>query len=62
MDIARDKSKFWHRISSDCGSAHTDILYDIMKKARSRHHYTCMLKSWRSENHTPHYYWLNQSK
>ena len=20
------------------------------------------LKSWRSENHTPHYYWLNQSK
>ena len=21
-----------------------------------------MLKSWRSENHTPHYYWLNQSK
>ena len=45
MDIARDKSKFWHRISSDCGSAHTDILYDIMKKARSRHHYTCMLRA-----------------
>ena len=22
----------------------------------------CHLKSWRSENHTPHYYWLNQSK
>ena len=20
------------------------------------------LKSWRSENHTPHYYWLNESK
>ena len=20
------------------------------------------LKIWRSENHTPHYYWLNQSK
>ena len=23
---------------------------------------TCNLKSWRSENHTPHYFWLNQSK
>ena len=23
---------------------------------------THLLKSWRSENHTPHYYWLNQSK
>ena len=22
----------------------------------------CSLKSWRSENQTPHYYWLNQSK
>ena len=23
---------------------------------------SALLKSWRSENHTPHYYWLNQSK
>ena len=33
MDIARDKSKFWHSIWSECGREHTCIVYDIMKKA-----------------------------
>ena len=28
----------------------------------SIYQYILKLKSWRSENHTPHYYWLNQSK
>ena len=32
MDIARDKSKFWHSIWSGCGREHTGIVYDIMKK------------------------------
>ena len=32
MDIARDKSKFWHSIWRECGREHTGIVYDIMKK------------------------------
>ena len=39
MDIARDKSKFWHRLWSECDREHTGIVYDIMKTARSRYHY-----------------------
>ena len=36
------------------------ITFDIFKPMWSM----CLLhlKSWRSENHTPYYYWLNQSK
>ena len=32
MDIACDKSKFWHRIRiwSECGREHTGRVYDIM--------------------------------
>ena len=36
MDIARDKSKFWHSIWRECGREHAGIVYDIMKKARSK--------------------------
>ena len=36
----------------------------ILKDKQTRHSKikTTILKSWRSENHTPHYYWLNQTK
>ena len=39
MDIARDKSKFWHGIWRECGREHASIVYDIMKKTRSKYHY-----------------------
>ena len=49
MDIARDKSKFWHRIWSEYGREHTGIVYDIMKKARSRYHY--LLRALKEKKH-----------
>ena len=32
MDIARDKSKFWHNIWRECDREHAGIVYDIMKQ------------------------------
>ena len=49
MDIARDKSKFCHSIFSECGREHTGIVYDIMKKARSRYHY--LLRALKKKKH-----------
>ena len=49
MDTARDKSKFWHSIWSECGREHTGIVYDIMKKARSWYHY--LLRALKKKKH-----------
>ena len=46
MDIARDKSKFWH---SECGREHAGIVYDLMKKARSKYHY--LLRALKKKKH-----------
>ena len=35
MDIARDKSMFWHGIWKDCGKMPSGVVYSIMKKTRS---------------------------
>ena len=32
MDIARDKSMFWHGIWKDCGKMPSGVVYSIMKK------------------------------
>ena len=39
MDIARDKSMFWHGIWKDCGKMPSGVVYSIMKKTRSTYHY-----------------------
>ena len=49
MNSSRDKSKFWHRIWSECGREHTGIVYDIMKKARSKYHY--LLRALKKKKH-----------
>ena len=49
-------------------TSHTRLSGDIYMYASTRRHpvhvhlHVEYLKSWQSENHTPHYYWLNQSK
>ena len=40
----------------------TILMTSILYVDRLNNNNTQILKSWRSENHTPHYYWLNQSK
>ena len=49
MDIARDKSMFWHGIWRECGKLHTGVLYNIMKKTRSTYHY--MLRALKKKKH-----------
>ena len=49
VDIARDKSMFWHGIWRDCGKLHTGVLYNIMKKTRSTYHY--MLRALMKKKH-----------
>ena len=49
MDIARDKSMFWHAIWRDCGRLQSDVVYSIMKKTRSTYHY--MLRSLKKKKH-----------
>ena len=49
MDIARDKSMFWHGIWRECGKLHTGVLYNIMKKTRSTYHY--MLRTLKKKKH-----------
>ena len=39
MDIARDKSMFWHGIWRDCGRLQSGVVYSIKKKTRSTYHY-----------------------
>ena len=39
MDIARDKSMFWHGICKDCGKMQLGVNYSIIKKSRSTPHY-----------------------
>ena len=39
MDIARDKSMFWHGIWRDCERLQSGVVYSIMKKTRSTYHY-----------------------
>ena len=34
----------------------------MYKEIKQVHKPEAYLKSWRTENHTPYYYWLNQSK
>ena len=41
MDIARDKSMFWHGIWRTCGRLHSGVVYSIVKKTRSTYHYMC---------------------
>ena len=46
MDIARDKSMFWHCIWKDCGKMPSGVVYSIMTKTRSTYHYvTCTEKT-----------------
>ena len=49
MDIARDKSMFWHGIWKDCGKMPSGVVYSIMKKTRSTYHY--MLRALKKKKH-----------
>ena len=49
MDIARDKSMFWHGIWKDCGKMPPGVVYSVMKKTRSTYHY--MLRALKKKKH-----------
>ena len=49
MDIARDKSMFWHGIWKDCGKMPSGVVYSIIKKTRSTYHY--MLRALKKKKH-----------
>ena len=50
MDIARDKSMFWHGIWRDCGRLQSGVVYSIMKRIRSTYHY--MLRTLKKKKHS----------